>query len=80
MTVLINRAEMGTSLPLALLSIACLSLSACDSEEVVSSVLINVLSLEQTLGGDSHELTGPGEITITPYDVNANTLYTLSQL
>ena len=76
MTILVNRAEMRTSLPLALLSIACLSLSACGSDEVVSSVLINILSLEQTIGGDSHELTGPGEITITPYDVNANTLYT----
>ena len=51
-------------------------LTACDDDEVVSSVLIDIIPLEQTVGGESHDLTGSGTLTVTPYDVNANTLYT----
>lgn len=51
-------------------------LSACDDDGVVSSVTIDMIPLEQTLGGEAHELSGSGIFSVTPYDVNANTLYT----
>ncbi|MAD61897.1 MAG: hypothetical protein CMH49_10375 [Myxococcales bacterium] len=51
-------------------------LSACDGDGVVSSVTIDMVPLEQTLGGEAHELSGSGSISVTPFDVNANTLYT----
>ena len=62
--------------PLLLTVSSLILLSACDSEEVVSSVLIDILPLEQTLGGESHQLTGPGQLTVIPFDVNSNVLYT----
>jgi hypothetical protein len=57
-----------------LISTGCLV--ACNDDEVVSSVLIDIIPLEQTVGGESHELNGSGTLTVTPYDVNTNTLYT----
>ena len=51
-------------------------LSACEGDGVVSSVTIDMIPLEQTLGGEAHELSGSGSISVTPFDINTNTLYT----
>lgn len=57
--------------------ISSLLLSACESPEIVSSVLIEIRPLDDTIQNDpQHALTGTGQITITPYDIAGDVLYT----
>ena len=48
---------------------------ACESNEVVSRVLIDIRTLDDTNTGGPYALNGPGELTLTPYDLTTNTLY-----
>jgi hypothetical protein len=71
---ILNHLQM-IKLTLVGLLISAGSLAACNDDEIVSSVLIDIIPLEQTVGGEPHELNGSGTLTVTPYDMNANTLY-----
>ena len=44
--------------------------------DTVSSVLIEMMPLEQTPGGESHDLSGSGVFSVIPYNMDTNTLYT----
>ena len=52
-----------------------IAMGGCDSNDVVSSVLIDIRTLEDTSANSQHALVGPGNLTITPYDMESNTLY-----
>lgn len=65
--------SLGVSVALIFGAVQCLS--GCDSNEIVSSVLIDVKTLDDITTGQSYPLNGPGELVVTPYDVNSKLLY-----
>jgi hypothetical protein len=63
------------SLMMSSLVLSSLTFIACESNEVVSRVLVDIRTLDDTLTGGPYALNGPGELTLTPYDLTSNTLY-----